>query len=374
MKHWLRSLLVLALIETSLAQTSPLWGNLIRGPYGVGFEELNLNDNSRSFNGKPRPMQLCLWSPSQPNQNPSLRSRNYFEMEAREVDFLTFPTTQEFDSKFFSFMGRHGATKENLRVLLQTTVAAKSQFEVQDQPLPLVIFVQGGSRPTWSAFILCEYLASHGFYVATMPNIGLHRQKNDGGSLQHLLQVEDIQFVKGYLSSRSGIDCDRLGLISFSKGAEALYLYQMKNRNARALVTLDGIPDTVLMKQSPFYFADQINIPILSIQSNHGAHHTIASAKMDQTFNSYFPRSDKTALRFMQMNHPDLLSTGMMESILVPNLTRFKSIGDVQTSHELMCQIIKDFMIDHVGGGESRDSEIDTTEAWVVHQFFPGTQ
>ncbi len=267
-------------------------------------------------------------------------------------------------------MGRHGATENDLNTLLLSEVMAQKNAVPSRGEFPLVIFVQGGGRPAHSAFILCEFLASHGFYVATMPNIGLHTQKNDGGALQNDLQLGDIEFIKGYLSSNSKVNGNKLSLISFSKGTEASFLYQMKNRDTDAIITLDGIPDTVLMGKSPYYFPNEMNCPTLLIQSNHANKYSVIDAEETHLFRSYFQTADRTVLRFMELNHPGLLSIGMIESVLVPNITRFPPIGDTQLSHELLCEEILNFLTIHLKNEEvviGRKSPGDL----VVQHYFP---
>ena len=46
----------------------------------------------------------------------------------------------------------------------------------------------------------------------------------------------------------------------------------------------------------------------------------------------------------MELNHPGLLSLGMIEAVMKSKLTRFPAIGDAQYSHELMCNYVNHFL------------------------------
>jgi len=360
---------IIAIQALGQTQNSPLWGDLQLGNYQVGFREYAVMDSTRSFNGGHRPVQIGLWYPALESTS-LMEVREYYELESREIDFDSPYKLYSGDKTFLGRMGRHGASADDLNKLLNTGVMARKNAEPAEGKFPLIIFVQGGGRPASSAFILSEYLASRGFYVATMPHIGLHTQKNDGGQLQNDLQIEDIEFIKGYFSNHPGINITKLGLIAFSTGVEASFLYQMKNRNADVLVTLDGVPDTTLLKKSPYYFPEEVDIPLLIIQSNHGKKFSVKEANEPHEFGSYFQESDRTVLRFMELNHPGLLSIGMIESTMVPKVTRFPPIGNTQLSHELLCRAVANFLLTYLKAEETGFGE-DTDEDLVVRQHFP---
>lgn len=334
-------------------QDISLWGKLKPGAYQVGFEEINVYDYSRTFpvapnqNFSARPMQISLWYPaSNIVVSPKMKFKTYLEKTSRIINFDSLTTIEDTTHYFYKWFGRNGAKLKDLEKLMYCEVNAIENASPAKGKHPLLIFAQGFGRPAYSAFVLCEYLASHGYVVASMQHIGYHsRRPKEKSSIVLDTQVGDIAFVRSYLQDRYFIDTHQLGLITFSSGATAAVAYQAKNRDVKGMALLGGMRRVTapVLESFPYYADSLIQRPILFCRENHAKKMNLEQARQDTAFHQVLPFAPKYQLRFMELNHPGLLSFAMIESILVPKFTRFLPIGDTQASHEYLCQSVRQF-------------------------------
>jgi dienelactone hydrolase len=133
-----------------------------------------------------------------------------------------------------------------------------------------VISVQGNGQPVADQAILAEFLASHGFVVATSPSVTRRRgpppsADSIGPSAER--QADDVARVVRRVSQRYGVDPRRVGLIGHSFGARGALLFQMRGRAVRALVSLDGgigtATGTASMLTAPSYSSTRGGVPVL---------------------------------------------------------------------------------------------------------------
>ncbi len=91
--------------------------------------------------------------------------------------------------------------------------------------------------------LICEYLASHGFYVISVPSAGPNsiERKDLGESI--LAQVEDMEFILDYIENKIKINYSNIGLFGFSTGGLATAIFQMKHNNVKAIFSMDGSQD-----------------------------------------------------------------------------------------------------------------------------------
>ncbi len=336
-------LVLLSIVECATAQKHPLFSQLKLGDHAIGFRELYTSDSSRSFASSPaRPMQIGLWYPANDNiRGNEMTVQDYFALDYREIDSST-KINDSLRQLTLQKLTRHGANQELVGHLLQSYTLATRGAKPGNENYPLLIFAQGGGRPARSAFLLGEYFASHGYVVITMPHIGKNSQKIDRGVLRVEEQVKDIDFLYHYASQLDFVDVESTILMAFSTGAESLFLHQANYQRAKAIVTFDGGPNRELLEEVDGFDAFKINIPVLFVSSNHGMKMTIAEAEADRYVAGALHNAQKYTIKMMELNHPGLLTIGMMESI-VPKLTRFQPIGNTGESHIKMLNMVRRF-------------------------------
>jgi dienelactone hydrolase len=135
---------------------------------------------------------------------------------------------------------------------------------------PLVLLAQGNGQTVQDQAPLAEYIASHGYVVATMPSPmritgPLSDERAVGARAQE--QALDLAFVRRVLADRPDVLGQRLGVVAHSFGARAALLLAMLDPQVAAVVSLDGGIGTATGRASlealPFYRAAAVRAPIL---------------------------------------------------------------------------------------------------------------
>lgn len=203
-------------------QTSPLWGELARGKFGVGYKTLDEKDGSRSFPKKngttftlgSREIRVSLWYPMQIAAKQKMKFRDYLSaMENGASEAEKFESTTKLKT---IAVARELSEKAVSNLLEMPTAAIKDAPFLKGAKFPLVLLGQGlfYESPTTHT-ILCEFLASHGFIVATTELNGAHSPfvKLDAVDLE--AAVRDLEFVASRAQSLPNADQEKLGIVGF---------------------------------------------------------------------------------------------------------------------------------------------------------------
>ena len=241
---------LIALAETGLGQAPPLWGEIKPGPYAVGFRTIEKYDYARTFQpakdyfGNPlpgqaaRPIQACYWYPAEPGGAKMVYSEYAFPYpsESGFFDLLSQLQTRELGTLFF-FQGNNQARVQSLMEL--EMLAVRDAAPVSGT-FPLIVY-HGGERSAYSQnVILCEYLASYGFVVATTHTFGLSTVAATENPADIEAVIRDKELVVAMMRDVSGVDAERLGLLGYDYGGTTALLHQMRNYSVDALATLHG--------------------------------------------------------------------------------------------------------------------------------------
>jgi dienelactone hydrolase len=299
----------------SLAEPAPTWGSLTRGSYAVGFRLLEETDASRAIrSGKgahPRPVRVYLWYPAvKPEEAGPMTFGRYAAMADEDV-WPEARGTMAYERRAFA-----RSLGDRYPVFLERTMAAFENAKPVGGRFPLIVVGQGlyyESPVTHAA--LCEYLAGHGFVVATCPLVGTH------SPLVHLdvedleTQVRDMEFVIGRAAELPFVDADKLGLFGFDMGGMSCVILAMRNPQVVAFASVDagiqfthpaGIPHT-----SPYWDPEMLRIPWL-----HGTSDRFATAPQGYEGPNLFEdarHAERFLLRTEGMGHADYTSYALVE-------------------------------------------------------------
>src|SRR5205085_6233007 len=111
--------------------------------------------------GGPRPITVGVWYPARSTSAPHLTYREYFspaEPGGRELD------------EFVAFLGSHGAPPAAVQEWLDAPMLAARDAPPVGGRFPLVLLAQGNGQTLRDQAPLAEYLAGHGYVVATSPS------------------------------------------------------------------------------------------------------------------------------------------------------------------------------------------------------------
>jgi dienelactone hydrolase len=262
------SALVLTLLEwvtpgspALLAQQ--VWPGLQPGPYAVGYRVEHEYDYSRSFRqeydyfGEPlggeiaRPIQISIWYPAaDPRGGEAIELRAYYDATATETDFAP-PDQETLDAALARFERiltmEWGVAEEDrpgvlARVdsVLSQEAFARAGAPPADGPFPLVLHLPGYNASPLHHYPLFEFLASHGYVVMAVPNMGAHSRTIDNEGMSMDVQARDLEFAYSYARSFPFVDTRRVATTGMSWGGMSNVLFASRNSYVDVAVTFDG--------------------------------------------------------------------------------------------------------------------------------------
>jgi len=264
---------VLLLLDfTAAARLLAQAGGLEYGPYPVGFELIQATDFSRSFPDmdgsgfRGRPMRIYIWYPAQERGGQSLTVGDFVHMAADDFRLSGSSAPALAVNARLPVPLTKGLDEQRRRALMAQLL--KSQHGIQAAPgeFPLLVLGQGlYYESPLSQVLLCEYLASRGYIVATCPLLGT-RYRLVNRSVEDLeTEVRDMESVIAALRSRPNWQIKQLGVIGFDLGGMAGLVLAMRHPEVEAFLSLDcailfpllpGLPDS-----HPSYREDRFTIP-----------------------------------------------------------------------------------------------------------------
>ncbi len=290
------------------SETPPLWGELKIGHHSVGFRLIQTQDESRPYpsearedkpdspHNRARPLRMYVWYPAEVAESASTFSFDVYASMAH-LDFAPAHGGAALEEAFHRDLPIRAALGEEAwERLLRTLTGAHLDATPADGNFPVIIFGQGWYYESpISHTVLCEYLASHGYIVATCPLTGTHSPIVRLTRVDLETQVRDLEFVRARTLSLPGASDERLGVVGFDMGGMSGLVLTMRNNDVDAFVSLDagilyGHPSG-LPRASPHYDVDRLCVPWL--------HMTRTEAMLDLT-----PDQDPRTL-FQQASHAD---------------------------------------------------------------------
>ena len=314
-------------------KANSLSGNLVQGQYGVGFKVIHTFDYSRAYRGKQgRPMQVTVWYPTSVT-TPKIEYKDYLALYLTEEDF-TIPTEKQRQDNLITWK-KELADRLNSPVNIEGIFQAKTNA-VKDAPLakgsfPVIIYGAGGQGESFENSILCEYLASHGYFILASPAVGPfeHKTTIDGVGLE--AGARDIEFLIAQSQAFPEADLSKLGVMGWSWGGLSAMLVQLRNPNVDAVLSLDGSIATHEDKLNKTAFAEpnKIRVPVMYMSS-----HSLTPRV--KSFIEKVNYSNSFLLDFNELNHSDFSSYNFIVRNFAESLN--DSERKKQQSYELICQ------------------------------------
>jgi pimeloyl-ACP methyl ester carboxylesterase len=289
---------------------SRLWPGLRPGRHAVGYTVEHLYDPGRPFPGtagKGRPVQIPLWYPASSIEGLSPTTwKDYFLSAATAVDFSTPDESRRLQhlEQVRSAAKEAGADAARFETLLGEKTLAYPDAPFADGPHPLVVFVPGFGAPSFQNTVAFEYLASHGFVVASIRSTGPNGVEMTDDEAGVTAQVKDIAFVTSAVRDLVPIDGDRVGLVGYSWGGLTATLAAMRGAKVTALVAIDS---TLMVKKGHAqarsfdgYDPSALTMPVLLMIAN-----AMEWKERDVSFFDELSGRDKWLLRFNDLKHGD---------------------------------------------------------------------
>lgn len=272
------TVLAVALPHGVRAQAPTLWHGLSPGRWEVGFERVWDLDQTRVWPRSPAldslegsvawPVRVDVWYPTDgcaPQRRVPFRV--YLERNSPSPDFddLVF-LTHRWDE--YSFRGLAGDSASFER-LMEAGTAACLEASPATGPFPLVVYSGGWFNRSPDNTVLAEYLASHGFVVAAVPQSGSGLWTFEFAStptaVEH--QIRDLELALAVVADRPEVDRRSIAAMGYSTGGDVALLLQGRNRLVDAVVGLDaswslGAGNDVA--GSLFFALERHDVPVLA--------------------------------------------------------------------------------------------------------------
>jgi tetratricopeptide (TPR) repeat protein len=246
-------ILAVVLLCASLAsaiEKSNFTFSVAYGPHPVGFRVVRQYDYTRSYKRvdtegnlitgeRARPIQTLIWYPAQaaPDAKPMLFGR-YLDLMPTE-DAFTPLSAEQHALKLKALLQSNSIGKNYERERVQVTKVFEDAGP-QPGPFPVVIYAPSLSASAFENSDLCEYLASHGFIVLSIPSLGMHSRGMTLDLEGIEAQVGDIEFLIGYLHTIPQADPTRIAVAGWSWGGMTNVFAALQDSRIQALVSLDG--------------------------------------------------------------------------------------------------------------------------------------
>lgn len=282
--------LLTPILAASQSVTSyPLWNEIESGEYSVGFQVIHHWDKSR--NSFPKydesgelnkdrffPVQISIWYPSvEPWDSVKAMSfAEYFYLTEQKNDFNPPPPERREKALdiFFNFATLGAGldiTKERISDIGTTPTSAMPDADAADGRFPVIIAGHDGG--VWKGTTLNEYLASHGYVVISTGPLSQTFSmfsENPQAALQR--RIRTFELVKDMTVQFDFIDDSKIGLLGLNADGMSAMLYQMKNGEADALVSIDGWEGKNngygMVSSSPYFDTENFKIPFIEFQQH----------------------------------------------------------------------------------------------------------
>ena len=365
----MRPIVTLILIAVSAfpstAQVSrfALWGDLQPGAYAVGFRVLYRYDNSRTWkptrlrgqsfhaDAQGRPVRIELWYPATLlKAAPGMKYGDYINLPFPDGFKEAATVLGNRDQLIASF----SAPADKMEALLSTAVAAHKDAHAAPGRFPLIVYFPGlDDTQSLNVFVMAEYLASHGYVLATVSLLGQSSEEPDQHRTNMDIEatVRDAEFALSVLQDERNIDNTTIGAMGHSLGAIEAVLLAMRNNNVSAAIGLDGtygFKGAAQVLTGFFSYAPRrMSAALLDLRKNEFQQQTV----LDLSALNDFHFSDRQFITVDGMHHSDFTSFAVVGYQFHLPSTYTPQPGEHPWSRETayhgylnVCRIVKDFL------------------------------
>ena len=348
-------------------QAPRLWGSLAPGPYAVGFKVLFALDRSRPWKvtrryGQPfapdgggRPVRVELWYPAAKATGTSMHYRDYIETGAPKG----FAAAQEILQRRDQLIASLSVPPERLGELTASPVFARRDAAPAGGRFPLVIHFPGlDDAQALNVFVMAEYLASHGYVVATVSLLGINEDDPDQHRTPAGLEatLRDAEFAWGMLRNEKFVDPAKLASTGHSLGAIEALLLAGRNPNVSVVVGMDGTYGfagaTPVLTGFYDYSPRNISSALLDLRKDSNQQQTV----LDLTALDAMALSDRAFITIDHMHHSDFTSFAVVAKLF--NLSDSYTAAPSEhpwsrdtgyAGYLLACEMVKDYLDSRFG-------------------------
>lgn len=283
MKSLIWTTIILFFYFELYSQTDFLSQNLNFGHHEVGFQVFHEYDYSRtieqgdvsegsvaSLHKIARPIQITVWYPADSNQEiEPLLYQQYIQLMATQREFQYQGNMMEHPFIKESLYDNSFIKNSQLEIALKFETKALHNAQAKSGKFPVLVWAPGSYGTSFENSTLFEFLASHGFVVASFPAVGMPHAPLDkigeDGYWTYEAATRDLEFVVGFLQQITSADLNKLGIMGFSLGGGSAINMASRNIMVQAVASLDGSHSSQDLEMMPYIDLDKITIPVMNI-------------------------------------------------------------------------------------------------------------
>jgi dienelactone hydrolase len=225
-----------ASVPATAPSAPPMWAGLTPGEFAAGFRTTYLTT-------APHPLQISVWYPAQA-RGYVMHYRDYLVLSLGEKTAKA-PTEAERKAglaDLTKFLTGAGLADKTAHTMIEAKMFAHRDAPAIDRKFPLVFIVQGNGQTASAQAVLAEFIASHGYVVASIPSIT--RVSTPMTSAEQIgpksvEQAEDIDRAVTAIAASPNVAQGPIAVIGHSFGARGALIYAM-HHPVSALISLDG--------------------------------------------------------------------------------------------------------------------------------------
>jgi dienelactone hydrolase len=373
---------VVALPLHAQARRARLWGDLQPGAYAVGYREIYAFDPTRTWsvtrrwakafspdtNG--RPIRVSVWYPAAASAAARWMKYEDYITRVAPARFAELKAALERRDRFIVGLD---VPPDSVSHLLATTVNAVADARAADGRFPLLLYFGGlNDAAAINVSVMAEFLASHGYVVATVPPLG----PSSDQTAQNLAMVDiesavrDMTFAWSLVRRQQDVDEARVAVSGHSLGGVEALLFAMRNANISAAVGLDGTygfsgSSAELLTSAVGYAVKSMRASLLDLRRPDGNE----GSTLDLRAVRAFRYSDGTFVTVEGMHHSDFTSFATVawtfglgnSPDFVEHFGWTRETGFQGYQH--VCEIVRAFLDDKLKGEPAAPSRLLTEVA-----------
>ncbi len=293
----------------------PQWGSLRPGPYGVGFKTERVQDATRA----ERSIRISMWYPATKTVGAEpMRFRDFVLLRETERTAKQLTREQETEALngFAAFIrpmwgypgdsSRRRLFPDNLppsraTAMMSTMTSAIQNATMSQGRFPVVLFI----GPSEVHSVMFEYLASQGFVVAAIPDLGdvavADQPAPANGAERARIKTDDLAFLLSQVKQLSYVDTMRVAALGTAGGLLPTIRLQARDASFKALILQgsalppDLTPENIAKLRAPMFMLVPGDVGVMDANAPQVFRNALATLSF----------ADRRILWFRKDGHPE---------------------------------------------------------------------
>ena len=366
--------------------TSPSWRvrrtdwdvhSRVPGRLGERSEpELAVLDNNGILVSAPRWVRVHTWYPAVANSGRLMTFADYLDSEKpKSVPAVVADLVHRNDlgTPTYSLRGIYRNDAAAFARTLSSEVAGHLLAHPATGRFPVIVYSVGQNDFTQDSVSMAEYLASNGFIVTTVPDLGTSQVRPILFSYEpssYEVQLRDLELALTHTLELPIADSSRIAAVGHSYGGTYALLLAMRGSMVKGIVTLDPayiaeqLPYAYDIRKFPFFNLN-VRFPIVTLRRG--------SMDLDRAVVDSFLRADRLEIVYPNMTHFDFTTRAFLRRDLPPALqpeddlnVRSPGLG-AQAASQVLRQVLRSLQCIFAKGDLSASVTVDDQVPQEVH-------